>query len=352
VRTPVSVGVVGLGRWGIELARAFDDFPRADVRWVCDERPTGPARARPRGAPVFTWELDDLLADETLDAVAFATPGASRRALVRRALEADKHVYVDGPLSLRAGDTIELTRLAELRNRRLMIGHQLVYHPGVQKLKELMELGRLGEVYYLTATITTSPRSADDESVLTTEAGDAVATILYLLGDEPIRTWWMSDSYIHSAGPEVADCHLRFATGIAATLQVSWLDARDQCRIAVVGSRRTAIFDAIAPSRKVTIYEKGSPRGAEIVSPRVAVDEPLRLQCETFLGGIRGGVRAAAEYPSTRLAPAVVRVLESFAGELREPVPINGRIAARSRLRLAGSEPGQKEGASLSTKQR
>jgi predicted dehydrogenase len=346
VRTPVSVGVVGLGRWGAELARAFDESASADVRWVCDERPVGPARARRRNAPAFTRELEDLLADETLDAVAFATPGASRRALVRRALDADKHVYVEGPLGMRPGDTIELMRLAELKNRRLMIGHSLVYDPGVRKLKELMEVGRLGEVYYLTATMTTSQRSADDESVLTAAAGDTVATILYLLGDEPIHTWWMSDSYVQSGGPEVADCHLRFATGIAARLHVSWLDARDQCRIAAVGSRRTAVFDTAELSRKVTIYEQGSPRGAEIVCPRVAVDEPLRLQCETFLGG----VRAAMEYPSTRLAPAVVRVLESAAGELRGPVPINGRNAARSRLQLA--VPARAEGASLSTKQR
>jgi predicted dehydrogenase len=186
VRTPVSVGVVGLGQWGVQLARAFDDSPRAEVRWLCDELPVGPVRARSRSASSFTGERDDLLADETLDAVAFATPGTSGRALVRRALEADKHVYAEGPLSVRAGDTVELIRLAELRNRRLMIGHSLLYHPGVRKLKELMELGRLGEIYYLTATMTTSQPSAGDESVLTAEAGDAIATILYLLGDEPI----------------------------------------------------------------------------------------------------------------------------------------------------------------------
>jgi predicted dehydrogenase len=348
MRTPVSVGVVGLGGWGVDLARAFDESPHADLRWVCDERPAGAAHARIRTAPAFTRELDDLLADETLDAVAFAAPGASRRALVRRALDADKHVFVEGPLGVRAGDTLELLRLAEVKNRRLMIGHSLVYHPGVRKVKELMELGRLGEIYYLTATMTTAQRSAGDESVLTAEASAAVASILYLLGDEPIRTWWTSESYVHSAGAEVAHCHLRFATGIAATLEVSWLDARDQCRIVAVGSRRTAVFDAVEPSRKVTIYEKGSPRGAEIVSPRVALDEPLRLQCETFLGG----VRAAVEYPSTRLAPAVVRVLESFTGELREPTPINGRSPARSRLRIAVPEPARKEGASLSAKQR
>jgi predicted dehydrogenase len=346
VRTPVSVGVVGLGRWGAELARAFDESPCADVRWVCDERPIARARARPRGAPAFAQELGDLLADETLDAVAFAAPGASRRELVRQALESDKHVYVEGPLGLRAGDTSDLLRLAGLKNRRLMIGHSLVYHPGIRKLRELIEVGRLGEVYYLTATMTASQRSAEHDSILTAEAGDAVAAILYLLGDEPIHTWWRSDSYVQSAGAEVADCHLRFATGIAATLHVSWLDARDQCRIAAVGSRRTAIFDASEPSRKVTIYEHGSPRGAEIVCPRVALDEPLRLQCETFLGG----VRAAVEYPSTRLAAGVVRVLEAAAGELREPVPINGRSAVKSRLRLA--DPERKEGASLSTKQR
>jgi predicted dehydrogenase len=302
--------------------------------------------ALPRSTPELTRELDDLLADETLDAVAFAMRDASRRGLVRRALDADKHVYVEGPLGLQASDTVELMRLAERKHRRLMIGHSLVYHPGVRKLKELIELGRLGEVYYLTATMTTSRRSPDDESVFSAEAGDAVATILYLLGDEPIHTWWMSDTYVQSGGPEVADCHLRFATGIAATIQLSLLDARDQCRIAAIGSRRTAVFDPAEPSRKVTIYEQGSPRGAEIVCPRVAVDEPLRLQCETFLSG----VRAAVEYPSTRLAPAVARVLEAAAVELRGPVPINGRSAARSRLRLA--VPARKDGASLSTKQR
>jgi predicted dehydrogenase len=313
---------------------------------VCDERPAGPARTRSRSTPAFTRELDDLLTDEALDTVAFATPGPSRCALVRRVLEADKHVYVEGPLGLRTADTVELMRLAERKNRRLMIGHALVYHPGIRKLKELIELGRLGEVYYLTATLTRSQRSAEDESVLTAQAGDAVAGILYLLGDEPIHTWWMSDSFVHAMGPEVADCHLRFATGIAATLQVSWLDARDQCRITAVGSRRTAVFDATEPFRKVTIYEHGSLRGAEIVSPRVGVDEPLRVQCEAFLAG----VRSAVEYPSTRLAPAVVRVLESAAGELREPVPINGRHDAGSRLRLA--VPAREEGASLSAKQR
>lgn len=327
----------------MELARAFDESPLADLRWTCDERPAGP---RLRSVHSLAHDLGDLLTDETLDAVAFATPPSTRCRLVRQALEADKHVYVEGPLGAHVSETLELIRLAEAMNRRLMIGHALLFDPGVRKLKELIDLGRLGEIYYLTATLTTDEQEMDGESIVAADAGRAVAALLHLLGDEPISAWSMHDSYVHAGGAEVAACYLRFATGIAATLHVSWLDAREQCRIAAVGSRRTAVFDAGDPRRKVTIYEKASARGAEIVCPRIAADDPVRLLCEAFLGG----VRAAGGYPSTRLAPAVVQVLESCAEESTEPVPV--RPAGTTRLRLAVPEPVEKEGAFLSTKQR
>ena len=345
MRTPVSVGVVGLEKRGAELARALDDSPLADVRWVFDERTVDLPQRGPRDAPACARSFDDVLADETLDAVAFATPTATRYSLARRALEADKHVYVEGSLGVGAGKTLELIELAARRHRRLMIGHALLFDPGVRKLRELIEVGRLGEIYYVTATLTSSHRSGGAESVLVAEAAEAVAAVLYLLGDEPISTWWMVDSYVGTE-PEIAACCLRFATGIAATLQASWLDAREQCRITAVGSRRTAVFDAGEPRRKVTIYEQGSPRGAEILSPRIAPGAPLPLQCDAFLAG----VRAAVDYPSTRLAPAVARVLESYgAGAFEEQVRLP---PTRPRLRLAISHPEHDEGASLSTNQR
>jgi predicted dehydrogenase len=343
MRTPVSLGVVGLGRRGGRIARAFDDTPLTDVRWVYEDRPVGLPRGRPRGVPAFVADFEDLLADETLDAVAVATPAATRWALARRALEADKHVFVDGVLGVGAPETADLISLAARRHRRLMIGPALLFDPGVRKLRELIELGRLGEVYYLTATFTSSEPEQVTESVLLAEAGAAVASLLYVLGDEPISASWMADSYVHPH-PEIAICSLRFATGIAATLQASWLDAREQCRIAAVGSRRTAVFDAGDPRRKLTIYEKGSPRGAEIVSPRIAPGKPLHLQCEAFLAGVRAAVD---EYPGTRLAPAVARVLDSaVAGSVEPPVR---QMGARPALRLAASRPEHHDEASLST---
>jgi predicted dehydrogenase len=326
------VGVVGLGPWGARLARTLADSPQADLRWLCDQRPVPTVRAQLRPEPIFTLELDDLLSDETLDAVALATPPATRYALVQRALEADKHVYVEGPVAARAEEAEELMRLAARRNRRLMAGHVLLFHPGVRKLKEQMELGRLGEVYYVTAELATPHRCGGDGNVLSSVAGDAVATILYLLGDEPVSAHAVAESYVDPKALEVAVCYLRFATGIAAMLQLSWLDAREHCRLAVVGSRKTGVFDADEPGRKLTIYEKGSPRGAEIVSPRVALEEPLRLQCESFLTG----VRSAVEFPSTRIAPAVVRVLELLDAESHGlSSAVNGKAAPASHLRLA-----------------
>jgi len=345
MRTPVSLGVVGLGPSAAKLARGFEESSLADVRWVFDARRMDAPRRSRRDARTFARSIDDLLADETLDAVAFASPAANRASLARDALEADKHVYVDGPLGVGPQATADLIALAARRHRRLMIGHALLFDPGMRKLRELMELGRLGEIYYLTATLTAPPADEGSESVLAAEAAAGVAALLYLLGDEPISTWWMVDSYLQP-GPEIAACCLRFATGIAATLQASWLDARDQCRIAVVGSRRTAVFDAADPRRKVTIFDKRSSRGAEVVSPRITPGSPLHLQCEAFLAS----VRSAVEDPGTRLAPAVARVLEpSAGGSLDEPVALP---PARPPLRLALARTEHDEGASLSTNQR
>jgi predicted dehydrogenase len=333
MRTPVSLGVAGLGQWGAEIARAFDDSPLADVRWVYDERTAaGGPRRRLRGMLTDARDLNDLIADETLDAVAIAAPPAARARLARTALEADKHVYVEGPLGAGAQATAELISLAARRHRRLMIGPALLFDPGVRKLRELIELGRLGEIYYLTATFTSAEAEQASDSVLVAEAGSAVAMVLYLLGDEPINTWWMADSYVHPH-PEIAACCLRFATGITATVEASWLDARDQCRIAVVGSRRTAVFDGCDPARKLTVYERPTARGAEITSPRIAPGTALNLQCEAFLAG----VRAAVEYPGTRLAPAVARVLERASAETLEP-PLQHRPAGPA-LRLAAVRP-------------
>jgi UDP-2-acetamido-3-amino-2,3-dideoxy-glucuronate N-acetyltransferase len=330
MRTPVSVAVVGLGRRGATLARTFEELPRAELRWLCDQRPGAGIRGT---AAVLTVDIDDVLGDETLDAVAIATPPATRAQLVRRALEADKHVYVEGPVATVAAEAQQLFQLAADRGRRLLPGHPLLFHPAMRKLKELIELGRLGDLYYLSAVLQTQGRSAGDGGVLTGLAAAAVSAILYLAGDEPVGASSFVESYQQPGTAEFACAYLRFATGVGATLQLSWLDAREQCRLVAVGSWRTAVFDDAKSEPKLTIHERATRGGAEIVCPRIAAGDPVRLQCDAFLAGIR----SAVEFPGAKLEPAVARVLEQLGREpgAAEPAP---PLEPHRHLRLAATE--------------
>jgi UDP-2-acetamido-3-amino-2,3-dideoxy-glucuronate N-acetyltransferase len=308
----------------------FEELPRAELRWLCDQRPGAGVRGT---AAALTVDVEDVLGDESLDAVAIATPPATRAQLVRRALGADKHVYVEGPIAAGAAEAQQLFELADRRGRRLVPGHALLFHPALRKLKELIEVGRLGELYYLSAVLHAQGESEADGGVLTGLAGAAVSALLYLAGDEPVRTTSVAESYEQPGRVEFACGYLRFATGVAASLQLSWLDAREQCRLVAVGSRRTAVFDDGDPERKLTVYDRPTDGSAEIVCPRIAAGDPLRLQCDAFLTGIR----SAAAFPGPRLEPAVVRVLEQL-GRAPGAAERAGRPEPHRHLRLAATE--------------
>src|ERR1700754_4583574 len=145
----VSIGIVGLGYWGPNLARNFAALPGARVTWLCDGR----AEARElHGASYpqarLTGELDDLLADPQLDAVVLATPVPTHADLATRVLEAGKHCFVEKPLAQSVAGAERAVAAAEASGRVLMVGHLLEYHPGVQRLKQLAESGELGDRIY------------------------------------------------------------------------------------------------------------------------------------------------------------------------------------------------------------
>ena len=250
MRTPLSVAVVGLGSRGSELARVFDELPGAELRCLCDCSPEAERRAAVRHPRAVTAaDLDEVLSDETLDAVAIATPAATHADLARRCLEAQKHVLVQQPLALDAVSARLLVDLAERRQRRLTVANPTLYEPAMRKLKELIELGRLGEIYYLQVAAQTCSPGAGEESVLWSLGVSVIHALLYLLDDEPVEALVRADAYARPGVVEVAACWFKFATGITATAHTSWLDPRERARIAVVGSRRTAVFDASSSAR-------------------------------------------------------------------------------------------------------
>jgi predicted dehydrogenase len=318
---PVTVGVVGLGYWGPNLARNFAALPGCQLRWCCDASPASSDRLAAICADArLTADLDELLADPTLDAVALATPVATHAALALRVLEAGKHCLVEKPMAQSGADAERLVEAAEDTGRVLMVGHLLEYHPGVRKLKEIADSGRLGEVHYIYSNRLNLGQLRADENALWSLGAHDVSVVLYLAGEEPHEVDARGESYMRAGVEDVVFCFLRFPSGLAAHLHLSWLDPHKERRFTVVGSRQMATFDDMELERKVTVYDKGFDestssygeyitRSGDVWSPRVTSTEPLRVECQHFVDCVREGRTPDTDGHS---GLRVVRVLEAL----------------------------------------
>jgi predicted dehydrogenase len=333
----LRIGVVGLGYWGPNLARNFAALPGCELAWCCD--PSAPARERIAGqfpAARLTGELGELLADPSLDAIALATPVPSHAELAVRVLEAGKHCFVEKPLAQSVADAERALAAAQASGRVLMVGHLLEYHPGVQKLKQLVDSGELGEIYYIYGNRLNLGKLRADENALWSLGAHDVSVVLHLAGEEPSEAVAHGSSYVRDGVQDVVFCFLRFPSGLSAHLHLSWLDPHKERRFTVVGSRRMATFDDMALEGKLTVYDKGFDedahgygeyitRSGDIFAPRIPNTEPLRIECEHFIDSIRGGLAPRSDGAS---GLRVVRVLERLQRSLDASDEAHGVRAA------------------------
>jgi predicted dehydrogenase len=315
----VRVGVAGLGYWGPNLARNLGLIPGCEVTWLCDA--SEEARLRLAGAfPAAraTAELDQLLADPELDAVVLATPVPTHADLAVRVLEAGKHCFVEKPLATSAADAERAVAAASRAERILMVGHLLEYHPAVTRLKELIDSGELGELYYIYGNRLNLGKLRADENALWSLGAHDVSVALHLIGEEPVECVAQGAAYVRDPVQDVVFCFLRFPSGVVTHLHLSWLDPHKERRITVVGARRMAAFDDMLIEGKLTVYDKGFDedtrswgeyiaRSGDIFSPRIPNAEPLRLECEHFIDCIRNATVPRSDGHS---GLRVVRVLE------------------------------------------
>jgi predicted dehydrogenase len=318
---PVTVALVGLGYWGPNLARNFDDLPDAELAWLVDLEEERRARYGVRFPSARTTaRVEDALEDDAVDAVVIATPVTTHADLARQALAAGKHVFVEKPIAVAADEAEEVVALAEERGLALMPGHLLLYHPGVRRLKELVDSGDLGRLLCVYGNRQNLGKIRRDENVLWSLGAHDLSVILDLLGEEPTEVWARGESFLNAGVEDIVFCYLRFPSGVVAHMHLSWLDPHKMRKLTVVGDRKMAIFDDMELDRKVTVYDKGPQEPAEtygewltrtgdIWSPKIANDEPLRLECEHFLALVRGEADSA---PARENGVAVVRVLEEL----------------------------------------
>jgi predicted dehydrogenase len=318
------VGVVGLNYWGPNLVRNFDDL--AELAWLCDlDSAHLKAMSDRYPAARATQSFDDLLSDDTLDAVVIATPVPTHYELAKRGIEAGKHVFVEKPPAMHATEMDELVALADVRDVVLMPGHLLLYHPGVLKLKELIDAGELGEVLCVYGNRQNLGIVRTDENALWSLGVHDLSVILYLLEESPEFAIANGRDFLTPGVEDVVFCYLRFPSGKIAHMHLSWLDPHKMRKMTVVGREKMVVFDDMELERKVTVYEKSpwkraetygewQTRSGDIYIPKISTAEPLRLECQHFLGLIDGeGDRAKVARDGAR----VVRTLEMLTESLR-----------------------------------
>ena len=321
--TQIRVGQAGLGYWGANLVRNFDEL--AELTWLCDaagERREQYGRRYPRSR--VTADFDELLAAGDVDAVVIATPVPTHHDLAKRALLAGKHVFVEKPPAMRAHEMEELVALAQERSLVLMPGHLLLYHPAVQKVKDLIDGGDLGDVLCIYGNRQNLGKIRKDENALWSLGVHDLSVILHLLEEEPSEVWAHGNAFLNPGVEDVVFCYLRFPSGKIAHMHLSWLDPHKMRKLTVVGREKMVVFDDMELERKVTIYEKAPwepastygewrTRTGDIFSPKIPNHEPLRLECRHFLGLVEHG---PGDFREATDGLAVVRTLGQLQSSL------------------------------------
>jgi predicted dehydrogenase len=320
VRRPLGIGVVGLDGGGPALAQQFDALPQTEVLWLCDTSPELRLRAKIQyGDAEVTAAVEDLLADEAVDAIVLGSP-PTNSALVEEALAAEKHVLVPPPLALLPEEADELVHRAEVHGRCLMVAEPTLYEPAVRKTKELVDEGRLGEICYVRIEGMGAADASHGDG-LWRLVGGGISLLLHVVGDQPIEVAGRVESYLEQHGPDVVFCFLRFATGITGHVHVARRDVGSR-RLTVIGSERVAVVDDDSRGHGLALYEEskhrariasleniGSFQVGDIVRPELPVEQSLRAECDRFVAAMTGRVRPIA---SGREAAAAVHVLSAL----------------------------------------
>jgi len=293
----INIAVVGAGAWGKNHIRVFSEIPNVRLKYVCDQdasKLSSLEKAYPQSKTVK--DLSPILLDPEVRGVVVASSAVSHYSLSKEILLADKDVLVEKPMALNSKEAEEMLEIAKQRKRILMVGHLLIYHSVVDRLKEMVTSGELGKIYYIYTQRVNLGVIRQDENALLSFAPHDLSVILYLLEEQPVIVSAHGESYIQKGIEDVAFLSLRFSDGKMANIHLSWLDPHKLRRVTIVGSKKMAVFDDMEASEKLKVYDKGvknlsydtygeylSLRFGDITIPSIKMAEPLRAEAEHFI---------------------------------------------------------------------
>ncbi len=330
----IQVGVVGAGHWGPNLISNFQASERSRVSWVVDREEQRLAAIADRFPGVETsTDFADILVDD-VDAIVVATPTSTHYEIAKAAIEAGKHVLVEKPLTDSVETCTELCELARKANRVLMVGHVFVFNSASRRVKQCIEAGDLGRIYYISMVRTNlGPIRVDVDAAWDLAAHD-ISMASYWLAADPLSVSALGGSWINEGIADAVFATVRYPGEILVHLHASWLNPRKVRDITIVGEKQMLTFDDVSLSEPLRIYDKQvsdershphlidsfssfrmSVRDGDIRIPKVAISEPLKNECEHFLDCITDGTEPLS---GPREGLAVVRTLEAIGLSLHQ----------------------------------
>lgn len=329
----ISIGVVGLGYWGPNWLRNFAAIEGCTLRWGCDVSAQRVAKfARQYPATTFTQKFDDLLNDNSLDAVVIATPTAAHYPLAKAALEAGKHVLVEKPMTATVAQAQELVALAKKKKLQLLVDHTFAYTEAVGKIREYTQTKKLGELLYFDSTRINLGIIQKDSNVFYDLAVHDLSILNELESLSQLKEVFACGSAHYGKHIEVGHLHLRFASGFHAHIHVSWLSPVKIRQTLIGGKKAMITYDDLEPSEKIRFYDKGVERdetkpdpffpkyrSGDVVIPALQTTEALQTEARHFLACIAGKEKARV---SGEDGLAMVQVLAAADASLSTHAPV------------------------------
>ena len=329
----LKVGVIGCGYWGPNLIRNFVQLNESDVVRVADldhDRLKHMQSLYP--GIQTTSDYRDIVSDPEIDIIAVATPVKTHFVFAREALLSNKHVFIEKPIAASVKEVEELIGLAQKNKCKLMVGHTFEYTAAVRKMKEIIDSGELGEIYYISSQRLNLGLFQQDINVLWDLAPHDISIILYLLGCEPESVSAIGSSHINPAIEDVATLTMRFPNNLIAFVQASWLDPDKVRKMTVVGSKKMMVYDDVQPSEKIRLYDKGvelpqhydtfaefhySYKYGDIIIPKIKGGEPIRTELKHFMDCINNDKTPKSDGVS---GLRVVKILEAAQNSIRNSI--------------------------------
>ena len=325
----VNIGVIGYGYWGPNIVRNFSSHKDCTVTAVCDNNPGALARVLTQYPNIrLMTNADDIVRSPEIDAVAIVTPVTYHYELAKKALENGKHVFVEKPFTATSAQAEELVELAERMNLQIMVDHTFLFTGAVRKIKQLVDDGTLGPLYYYDSTRVNLGLFQHDVNVMWDLAPHDLSIMDYLIGLEPDLVVATGSAHVNAL-EDVAHLTVYFPNNVLAHINVNWLSPVKVRTTLVGGQKKMLVWNDLDPAEKIRVYDKGadvktelgvhkllvSYRSGDMWAPKVEELEALQLETRYFLDCVKNGTKP---FNDGKAGLRVVRILEAAELSLKQ----------------------------------